>query len=132
MSKVISLFNKAKFSNDETHMPVSMEQFETLTNEILVEFNKIAAPNFLSGDYMAQILMSALHAYDHKQGYVRKSDLFESCVNRVSCHVTYHAVEEIRKRLGVTSQSTEDGEIATPTETTGPTEVAQETTSALQ
>lgn len=89
----------AKFENDMGYMPVTMAQFEALTNEILAEFNKIADPHFLSGDYMAQILMGALHAYDKKIGWVSKSEIFDSCVNRVSSHVTFHAVEEIRKRL---------------------------------
>lgn len=80
-------------------MPVTMQQFEDLTNEILIEVNKITAPNALDADYMAQILMSAIHAYDHKDGIVLKTHLLESCINRISCHVTYHAVEEIKNRL---------------------------------
>jgi len=90
---------KHKFLNDATYLPVTMSQFEALTNELLTPLNELARPNFLSGDYFAQILMSAIHAYDHKTGIVYKSELFEGCVNRISCHVTFHAVEEIRKRL---------------------------------
>lgn len=87
------------FKSDSTYLPVTMSQFEELTNEILEKVNEVCAPNFLSGDYLAQILMSAIHALDHKHGRVNKSELFESCINRISCHVTFHASEEIRNRL---------------------------------
>jgi hypothetical protein len=90
---------KTTFSKNETYLPVTMLQFEDLVNEVLDAVNKVTAPNALNADYMAQILMSAIHALDHKHGIVKKSDLFESCINRISCHVTYHAVEEIQKKL---------------------------------
>lgn len=76
-----------------------MEQFEALTNEMVEAVNKVVAPHFLSGDYVAQVLMAAIHAYDHKIGVVQKYELFESCINRISCHATFHAVDEIQKRL---------------------------------
>lgn len=91
--------NKYRPVKDATYLPVTMGQFQELTNELLVPINELCRPNFLSGDYFAQILMSAIHAYKHETGIVYKSELFESCVNRISCHVTFHAVEEIRKRL---------------------------------
>lgn len=87
------------FAEDDTYLPVTMKQFEELTNEILISVNQVTAPNALDGDYMAQILMSAIHAYDHKHGLVSKKELFESCINRISCHVTYHAVQEIQARM---------------------------------
>lgn len=89
----------ANFNPDKAYMPVTMAQWEGLTNEILVEFNKLADPHFLDGDYFSQILMSAIHAYDHKIGFVSKSELFDSCVNRISCHVTYAAVQAVQSRL---------------------------------
>ena len=89
----------ANFQEDETYLPVTMQQWENLTNEILTEFNKLADPHFLNGDYFSQILMSAIHAYDHKVGWVSKSELFDSCVNRISCHVTYSAVQAIQARI---------------------------------
>jgi hypothetical protein len=108
--------DKVTFETDETTLPITMEQFQTLTNEILTEVNKVCAPHFLDADYLAQILMSAIHAMDHKFGYVKKSDLFASCINRISCHVTYHAVEEIQARIkakaGVT-ETTPEGETTT-------------------
>lgn len=90
---------KKKFEKNLTFLPVTMQQFEELTNEILAAVNEVCDPHFLNADYMAQILMSAIHALDHKQGLIEKSALFEGCINRISCHVTYHASEEIRKRL---------------------------------
>lgn len=96
---------KHKFLNDATYLPVTMEQFQALTNELLVPLNEVAqlhctdSSKGYNGDYMAQIVMSAIHAYKHEVGIVYKSELFESCINRISCHVTFHAAEEIRKRL---------------------------------
>ncbi len=88
-----------KFEENETYLPVTMQQFESLTNEVLTKVNEVCNPHFLNADYMAQILMSAIHALDHKHGLVKKSDLFESCINRISCHITYHAVQEIQAKL---------------------------------
>lgn len=99
-----------KFQIDMTFMPITMQQFEDLTNEVLIEVNKIAAPHGLDANYMAQILMGALHAYDHKEGFVSKTALLESCINRISCHVTYHAVQEIQKKLNLeNSEESDDG-----------------------
>jgi hypothetical protein len=97
-----------RFENDEIFLPVTMQQFENLTNEILVNVNKVCDPNFLNADYLAQILMSAIHAMDHKHGLASKTALFESCINRISCHITFHAVEEIRKRLTKNEESNGD------------------------
>ena len=96
---------KHKFLNDATYMPITMDQFQALTNELLVPLNEVAKLHCtedskgFNGDYMAQIVMSAIHAYKHEVGVIYKGELFESCINRISCHVTFHAVEEIRKRL---------------------------------
>ncbi len=76
-----------------------MQQFEDLTNEILVAVNEVSAPHFIEADYLAQVLMSAIHALKHEDGRIRKSALFDSCVNRISCHVTYHVVQEIQAKL---------------------------------
>jgi hypothetical protein len=108
---------KPNFEDNYTYLPVTMQQFETLTNEILKAVNEVTAPHYLSSDYMVQILMSAIHAYDHKTGIVKKSDLFESCVNRISCHVTYHASEAVRAKL----QSTPEDQAA---ETNAPSDLA--------
>lgn len=81
------------------YLPITMQQFEDLTNEILAEVNALCDPHFLDANYMAQVLMGAIHALDHKHGMVLKSELVESCVNRISCHVTYHAVQEIQAKI---------------------------------
>lgn len=91
-----------KFETDQTYLPITMKQFEALTNEILTTVNTTIMVDqelYLDADYMAQILMSAIHAMDHKHGWVSKTELFDSCVNRISCHVTYHVVQEIQERL---------------------------------
>ena len=96
-----------KFEQDDTYLPCTMKQFEDLTNEILGAVNNVVSPHFLTGDYLAQVLMGAIHALDHKYGLVKKSDLFNSCINRISCHVTYHAVEEIQKKLKAAAGETQ-------------------------
>jgi hypothetical protein len=110
---------KHKFLNDATYLPVTMEQFQALVNELLVPLNEIAQLHCTdqskgyNGDYMAQIVMSAIHAYKHEIGIVYKSELFESCVNRISCHVTFHVVEEVKKRLQP-QQKDADASLADP------------------
>ncbi len=89
----------SKFKNNRIFMPVTLKQFEDLTNEMLTAINELTKPNNLDADYMGQIVMSALHGQKSNQGYVFKHTLFEDCVNRVSRHVTWFAVEEIKKRL---------------------------------
>jgi hypothetical protein len=101
------------FEVNEMAMPITMQQFEDITNEILVEINRIASPHGLDANYMAQILMSALHAYDHKDGIVKKSDLLSSCINRISCHVTYHAVQEIQKKMNIEKDEESDDGLGT-------------------
>lgn len=103
---VLNQDSKMFFKNNTIHLPVTMKQFEDLTNEILQALNMLSDPHFLEADYLAQVLMSAIHAMDHKIGTTKKSDLFESCVNRISCHVTYHAVEEIQKRIKAQAAAT--------------------------
>ena len=103
---------KHEFKEDLTPMPITMVQFETLTNEILEGINKYADPHFLDANYLAQIVMSALHAYDHKIGFVKKSEVLESCINRISCHVTYHAVQEIQKKLNLQADTESDDGLA--------------------
>lgn len=121
---------KATFKDDLTHLPLTMEQFQGLTNEILEKVNKFCAPHFLDADYLAQILMSAIHAMDHKIGYAKKSELFASCINRISCHVTYHAVQEIQGRIK--AKAAEEGQTTTELNSTTMTPVEQKTAEVLQ
>lgn len=87
------------FKIDKIYLPVTMQQYEDLTNEILAAVNKVMAPHFCEADYLSQVLMSGIHALKHERGIVTKSELFETCINRISCHVTYHVVEEIQKKI---------------------------------
>ncbi len=95
----VSRIHDTKFAHDRTHLPVTMEQFQDLTNEILIELNKLTAPHMLDADYLAQVLMSAIHATKMDAGFVSKYALFESCIHRVSCHLTFDAVQEIQARI---------------------------------
>lgn len=95
------------FKDNDIFLPITMQQFQDLTNEIMTEMNVVAAPNFTKGDYVAQLVMSTLHALDHKNGRTKKSEIFLSCVNRMSCHVTYAAVQEIQRRLKEETEAAE-------------------------
>lgn len=86
-------------SKDLTYLPVTMQQFENLTNELLAQINILMGEHKINGDFMASVLMSAIHAIDHKTAIINKTTLFESCINRISNQVTFHAVEAIQKRL---------------------------------
>lgn len=88
-----------EFKDDETYLPVTLEQFQNLTNELLSAMNTVVAPHSLTYDYMAQMVNSAIHSYDHKIGIVSKRALFENCLNRISCHVTFYEVERIQQKL---------------------------------
>ncbi len=92
-------FKRKTFPKDTTYLPVTMEQFEALTNEILTAVNEVSTPHFIEADYLAQVLMGAIHALKHETGMIKKTELFESCINRISCHVTYHVVQEIQAKL---------------------------------
>ena len=87
------------FENDEVYLPITGKQFEDLTNEILVAMNELSAPDVVGPDYFAGVLMSDIHSRDHKLGRIKKSELFEGCVNRISCQATYHIVEANQTRL---------------------------------
>jgi hypothetical protein len=90
---------EARFAEDMTYLPITMLQFESLTNEILTEINKLTDPSALGGDYAAQIVMEAIRALDRNKAYVSKTDLFEASVNLISRHVSFYAVEQIKARL---------------------------------
>jgi hypothetical protein len=88
-----------KFEKEEAFFPVTTEQFQDLANELLTEVNLLCAPNFLSADYFAQILVAALHTMDRKQGILKKTEMFLGCVNRISNQLTYNIANEIEQRL---------------------------------
>ena len=90
---------KITFPNDEIYLPVTPEQFETLTNELLVEFNKLLDPVAADANYFAARVMNVIHQLARTQGTVKKSALFEGCVNLVSKQVTFQAIEALEKSL---------------------------------
>lgn len=97
-AKITRIYD-TRFVHDRTHLPVTMQQFQDLTNEILVEINKLTAPHALEADYFAQVLMSALHSTKGDVGFISKYALYEACIHRVSSHLTYDAVQAIQARL---------------------------------
>jgi hypothetical protein len=92
---------RKKFTHNDIYLPVTMKQFEELTNELLAAINTITGEEDqgFEADYFAQVLMSAIHAMKHEDGRTTKLALFEGCVNRISCHVTYHMVQEIQRKI---------------------------------
>lgn len=99
---------KPNFEKDSTYLPCTLQQFQDLTNEILIEFNKLIAPSALDGNYFADVLNGVIHSLDRKTARVSKQDLFDGCVNLVSKHVSYHAIEAMRQQLNQPSQSESD------------------------
>ncbi len=104
------------FEKDETYLPVTMQQFEDLTNEILLELNKLTAPNALGPDYAASIIMEAIRALDRTKALISKKALFDSSVNLISRHVTFFAIEQIKER-----QKAQQEAVNAPTPETAPT-----------
>lgn len=88
----------ASFNQDMTYMPVTPMQFETLTNELLTEFNKLADPQALDAEFFAEVLMGALHSVERGTSWVSKSKVFDCCVNKISNRLTFKIVEEMHKR----------------------------------
>lgn len=95
----VSKEGRVFFKNDEMYLPVTFDQFEDLTNELLAAMNMLTAPHYLSADYMAQVLTSAIHALKGDDGLIKKSALFKSCVKRISMHITFDANTEIQDRI---------------------------------
>lgn len=94
-----SKIHDTRFAHDRTHFPMTMEQFQDLTNELLVELNQLTAPYALDADYVAQVLMSALHGTKADIGFLSKYAIYESCIHRISSHLTYDAVQAIQARI---------------------------------
>jgi hypothetical protein len=90
---------KQKFSNNETYLPVTNEQWEDLTNEMLAAFNVVASPKFIQGDYMALMLEGVLHGLDRGKGIVSKQDIFERCIHFASMHVSNSIGTAIRLKM---------------------------------
>lgn len=81
------------------YLPVTAQQFEDLTNGILVQLNALSEPHKFEANYVAQVVMSAVHALPHTQGLVAPNEIFDSVLNRISCHLTYNIVQDIQAKL---------------------------------
>jgi hypothetical protein len=84
---------------NEILLPCTLQQFEDLTNSMLTDFNEIIAPQALGANYMAEIVMSAIHQLDRKVGVIDRQELLNMCINMVSKHVTYHAIQAMKDQM---------------------------------
>lgn len=82
-----------------------------------MEINKLTAPQAIDGDYMAATVMSALHS--QKGGTMLKSEVFDSCVNRISQQMTFHAVEAIQERIAANEAAKKAATGQLPQESSG-------------
>lgn len=97
------------------YLPVTMKQFETLTNDLLNQINQLTAPDGkLDGNYMAQVVMQVIHGLDHKVGRISKTELFYGCINRISNNVTFYAVEQMRERLQAQMEANKETKLPEP------------------
>jgi len=87
------------FENDEQYLPVTNEQFEALVNEMLAEYNKLAAPHFLEPDAMVLAIGNCLHSIDRKECKFSKTALFAGCVNKISMNFTFQIASQAQKRI---------------------------------
>lgn len=86
------------FDIEMTWLPINLEQFEELTNEIQEKFNQLMAPHALDGDYMALVLHGAIHALDRTTSLISKRDLLDRCINSVSKNLTFRVAQDIEQR----------------------------------
>lgn len=103
---------KVAFNDNDTILPVTPKQFEDLTNDILKEFNNLITPTHFDAEVMASIIMSSIHSLPKNKAYIKKSDLFEMCVCRVSMKMTYDIIDAIHKGKNTGENLLEDGEIS--------------------
>jgi hypothetical protein len=89
---------KQEFVEDETYLPVTMKQFEALTNEMLTALNVLSSPQLMDPETMAQYVHASIHHIDHSTGIIKKSELFEACVNRISNNLTFKIAEGIHSK----------------------------------
>lgn len=110
---------KQKFAHNETYLPVNPDQWETLVNEMLEAFNRVAAPKFIDGDTMAQMLAYALHGGERGKGIVSKQALFESCIHIASMHISNSiskAIDAKRAALGADAPNPAPDALAVPSQ----------------
>lgn len=104
---------KQLFEKEETYLPITMQQFEDLANEMLVKVNALCAPQFLDAENMARIAITVIHGMGREQGIIKKSDFFERCVNRLSCQLTFGINEGMnaKAKMEEAKKKKESGEV---------------------
>ncbi len=107
--------------NTYTYLPVTESQFETLTNELLAHMNQRTAPNSMEPKFFAQVLIRAIHGADIKAAKLRKEELFDACLVRISRNLTFNIGEALAKDMKA-GEDPQHGEVL-PEEVSGiPTE----------
>jgi hypothetical protein len=81
---------RPNFINDEIFFPLTLEQYESLVNEIFTEVQGLTAPQGINPDDQSETMISVLHGYDKAKGVLSKADLFERCVRYLSSRMTYN------------------------------------------
>ena len=90
---------RRELKENEAYLPVTFQQFEDLTNEMLKYVNEVTAPQALDGNFMANVIMGVIHGLDRKTVIINKQELFDRAINLISNQVTHQAVEAIMTRL---------------------------------
>ncbi len=95
---------RRELKEGEVYLPITFQQFEALTNEMLIPINEMTAPQAVDGNFMAKVIMSVVHGLDKKSTIVTKQELFDRSINLISNQVTHQAVqlmmEELLKKSG--------------------------------
>ncbi len=84
------------FEVEETYLPVTMEQFESITNEIILELNKLSLPHAIDAEHAAKLVMGSFHGMPKEVGSFKKTDLFNRCVRMLSSQITYNIIQAIQ------------------------------------
>lgn len=106
---------KKLFKKNETYQPLTAQQFEDLSNELLAEVNKLTAPQFIDANYFATILTNVIHSPEQKKGKTTKLSLFEGCVALISRQLTYGISEDLRLKAETKNTEGEKQEPGTDT-----------------
>jgi hypothetical protein len=88
-----------ELKEDETYLPITFQQFENLTNEMLGHINLMIAPLAVDGRIMAGVIMSIIHGLDKKTVIITKQEIFNRAVNLLSNQMSYQAVEAIKEQI---------------------------------
>lgn len=89
---------KVQFKNNITYKPITDEQYESLTNEFIVELNKLVDPLKMEADFVAAILANVIHSPEQKKGLTTKVSLFDGCVDMISRRLSFNISEAIRRK----------------------------------